>query len=328
MNTAILYYQEPSSEPIYLKGKWQNCTFDTLPKDCFFISNHDNAKVYYFQSEDNYIDKLQAQEIHILEKPIFFQNKSEYLTSLHAFQADFDKNDIKKAIYSRIKKVPQKFSFDDALALFNRLCNAYRNSAFVYLLSDPSFGTWIGATPEILLKGTGEQLETMALAGTKREAEMVWTQKEYEEQKMVTDTMLASIQSYAINNLSVSDTHTVKKGAVFHLCNNIHFDLAPNLRRSLIQDLHPTPAVVGLPRIQASKLIQNYEKHDRGFYTGLIGRLSANEVSVFVNLRCLQVAKNHLALYLGGGITSDSVPELEWQETEDKSQTLLQFIQF
>jgi isochorismate synthase len=322
MKASILYYQEPNTAAVLNTGKWLASPFNELPQDCFFISNHDSSAAYYFQKNQ----QIESDQLHISAAHIPFISETEYLSTLSDFQSDFKRKSVEKAIFSRVKECALKLSFEAAVALFHRLCKAYKSSALVYLVSDPAFGTWIGATPEILLKGSSSHLETMALAGTKNTPEKAWSQKEFIEQSLVSEAMLATIQSYPIQNLGVSDTFTVQKGAVFHLCNDIHFDLSSKFWRSLIQDLHPTPAIVGLPRLNARKLIEEYESHDRGFYTGLIGRLSQDELSIYVNLRCLQVLENSLALYLGGGITADSVPQLEWQETEDKAQTLLRLI--
>jgi isochorismate synthase len=90
----------------------------------------------------------------------------------------------------------------------------------------------------------------------------------------------------------------------------------------LINALHPTPAVCGLPRERALKLIAQHETHNRNFYAGLIGKKSKQELAVFVNLRCMQVTKNDFLLYIGGGITQQSIPENEWNETENKAKTL------
>ena len=87
---------------------------------------------------------------------------------------------------------------------------------------------------------------------------------------------------------------------------------------------HPTPAVCGLPQEKAFQFIQNTELHNRSYYTGFLGPVWLHEkLDLYVNLRCMQVFENYLALHLGGGITKDSEPQKEWQETCDKAQTLL-----
>jgi isochorismate synthase len=70
--------------------------------------------------------------------------------------------------------------------------------------------------------------------------------------------------------------------------------------------------------------IRSTEKHDRGYYTGFLGPVGLGDlIQLYVNLRCLQVFDDRLVLYIGGGITHDSIPEEEWEETEIKAETLL-----
>jgi isochorismate synthase len=77
----------------------------------------------------------------------------------------------------------------------------------------------------------------------------------------------------------------------------------------------------------ALEFIQKKEKHDREYYAGYLGPVGFTDMlNLYVNLRCLKVYSNCVALYIGGGITLDSVPEEEWQETEIKAETLLSVI--
>jgi isochorismate synthase len=75
-------------------------------------------------------------------------------------------------------------------------------------------------------------------------------------------------------------------------------------------------------------LIRIVEKHDRGFYTGFLGPWNlSGESKLYVNLRCAQLHKNKMSLYVGGGLTAESNPEDEWEETVRKSQTLLSVLE-
>ena len=94
----------------------------------------------------------------------------------------------------------------------------------------------------------------------------------------------------------------------------------------LLKHLHPTPAVAGLPKKVAQQYIAAAESHERKLYTGIIGRATEGAQKLFVNLRCGSVIDQHLYCYVGGGFTPDSVAELEWEETENKSQTLLRLL--
>jgi isochorismate synthase len=96
--------------------------------------------------------------------------------------------------------------------------------------------------------------------------------------------------------------------------------------------LHPTPAVCGLPKNEALSFILEHEIHNREFYSGFLGPVNMtsgrgrNSSSLYVNLRCMKLRENTAILYAGCGITVESEPEKEWQETELKANTLLSVI--
>jgi len=97
-----------------------------------------------------------------------------------------------------------------------------------------------------------------------------------------------------------------------------------NKTGELVGALHPTPAVCGMPQQTAYEYILQIEAHDRKFYTGFLGPWQLNGQSeLFVNLRCAEFDHTALHLFVGGGLTSSSVAESEWEETEYKSKTLL-----
>ena len=98
---------------------------------------------------------------------------------------------------------------------------------------------------------------------------------------------------------------------------------------NLIDKLHPTPAVCGLPKETAKQFILKNEGYDREFYTGFLGELNIDfrtfkkdNSDLFVNLRCMEVEKNTATIYVGCGITKDSIPEMEYIETVNKSMTI------
>jgi isochorismate synthase len=79
--------------------------------------------------------------------------------------------------------------------------------------------------------------------------------------------------------------------------------------------------------MEAYNQIRDTERHDRSLYTGIIGWCGENETELFVNLRCARVIDQEMYLFLGGGITAQSDAELEWQETENKSRTLIDLLE-
>ena len=99
--------------------------------------------------------------------------------------------------------------------------------------------------------------------------------------------------------------------------------------KSLIRALHPTPAVCGLPRNIARDFIIKNENYNRSFYTGFLGELNLKKSNtaiqtsqLYVNLRCMEINHNKALIYVGGGITKDSIPKNEWKETVSKSETM------
>ena len=197
-------------------------------------------------------------------------------------------------------------------------------SAFCYLFYHPKVGTWLAATPETLFQSNGNNFQTMALAGTQpfKEGEVHWLSKEKEEQQIVTDTIVQQLQGYA-EKFEVSAPKTVQAGKVMHLCTIIKGKIKENKAFEIIQRLHPTPAVCGYPTDKAHKFIIENELYNRQYYTGYCGWVSNNNQALYVNLRCMQITANETSLYVGGGITKDSIPEKEYEETQNKAQTMI-----
>jgi isochorismate synthase len=122
---------------------------------------------------------------------------------------------------------------------------------------------------------------------------------------------------------------TVRAGNVMHLQTKYAFKMSAGAgpMKDLIMQLHPTPAVCGLPKEKALRGILSTEKHNREYYAGFCGPLNhGGTTDLFVNLRCMKIFPDKLALYTGGGLTADSDPEKEWEETEMTAATLLSMI--
>ncbi len=250
----------------------------------------------------------------------------------------------KKVVASRVEQ--SSFNGSETISLFKRLLNNYK-TAMVYCWYHPKVGLWLGATPETLLKIEGNRLQTMSLAGTQpyvNTTDVTWQNKEIEEQQFVTDFIVDSIKPL-VNSVSTTKRQTIKAGQLLHLQTKISavFDKANFNFKNVLKALHPTPAVCGLPKAPAKDFILKNENYNREFYTGFLGELNFTQTksrntnrknvennayqsiktvtNLFVNLRCLQIKNNQALIYVGGGITKDSNPEKEWEETVAKSLT-------
>jgi isochorismate synthase len=219
------------------------------------------------------------------------------------------------------------------MALFRRLCARYPD-AFVSLVAVPQIGTWIGASPELLLADDGASLRTMALAGTqalpadRRLSDVAWSPKEIEEQALVGDYIRDFFRQAGIGSLEETGPHTVAAGNVAHLRTSFRVALpeAPRmaLANRVLHELHPTSAVCGMPKDKALAFILQNEGYDRSFYSGFLGPMHVGGQShLYVNLRCMQLMEHTATLYVGGGVTRESDPDAEWRETELKAETLL-----
>ena len=202
---------------------------------------------------------------------------------------------------------------------------------FIALVSMPRCGTWLVATPETLLSGRGDTWTTMALAGTQKlqgsdlqgEGDRtVWDAKNIQEQRYVASYMAAQLQPFACQ-LQQSEPHTVRAANLVHLRSDFTFTLSqPQRVGQLLQALHPTPAVCGLPKEQARQFILDNEPAPRRYYSGFMGPLMMPDTHLYVSLRCMEICRDAFCLHAGGGLVSGSCEEQEWLETEAKMETM------
>jgi isochorismate synthase len=313
----VLLYRFPLGKKQKLFGEFSTVDLSENKVNGFIISSFDKLNSYVFKEESDF--KAIDFSFHSSKEIPFVISKSDYLEQANLFIERIKNEKLQKAILSRIKKV--EVDSTKLIDYFDRLCDKYPNT-LVYLASSPLFGTWLGATPEVLLKVENEVAETMSLAGTKKSESIDWTSKEIEEQSIVTDYVKEIIQDLNPKEIHINGPYTYQAGPVFHLRTDFKFDLLNDNIFNLVKKLHPTPAIGGLPLVNSLKLIVETEKHDRNLYTGFIGLINENQSNLFVNLRSCQIIGNNAYLYLGGGFTKDSILIDEWGETENKALTL------
>ena len=290
----------------------------------------EKSEMYFYWRAFNVDQPLFSFSIVERVKPpaeLFFSNTSEipqtheaYLKMIAATVLEIKNRKWSKVVMSRTKKVP--FDSLNTVALFQELTEKYPN-ATVYLFSHPDCGTWMGATPETLITRKGNKVVSMSLAGTQKSPDD-FTKKEIEEQQPVTDYILGKLKgNLHLQHIIATEVEKVKAGPVYHLRAMVSAIAGEGFKtQEMAEALHPTPAVGGSPRKEALEYIQKNEGYNRASYTGYFGLTKGDEESFYVNLRCMQIFPDHCLLYAGGGITALSNPEAEWQETENKMQTL------
>jgi len=292
--------------------------FDSEQAPVFFPRH--TAMEVPFAEED--LEKVAFEKSKVF--PESTSHQQEHLELVNKTKEFLDNAAVSKVVIARSKTI----SFPDFnfLKVFQRLLLHYPN-ATSYVWYHPKVGLWMGASPELLLEVKETNFHTMSLAGTQTfevGAEVTWGAKELEEQKLVTDYVVANLKK-SVTSCSVSETHTVRAGALLHLKTAISGTLDADKGLSeIIATLHPTPAVCGYPREKAKAFILKNEKFDRSYYTGFFGELNVDsQTALYVNLRCLERdTSKTLKLYIGGGITAKSNAEHEWEETVSKCKTM------
>lgn len=295
-----------------------------------FVSFDGKQRYYLPASECNVIvDKNNQSDFHLSKEVTvsFDENTKNSFENLVAngIQA-IQNNQFQKVVLSR-KELISVPNFD-IVSVFKQLVFNYK-TAFNYCFYHPKIGLWIGATPEQFIKMEGTTLKTVALAGTQLfDNDLIWENKEREEQQLVTDFITQNLHLFS-DQVAVSEPRTVQAGNLAHLKTDISAVIDKKQLGQIIHKLHPTPAVCGMPKEPAKQFIVANEGYDREFYTGFLGELNIDFTSfknensdLFVNLRCMKVEEEQASVFVGCGITKDSIPEKEFFETVNKSVTI------
>ena len=313
----MLIYRFPGKEIVRKSGHF--IPVKNSVEKGFIVGDFEGENKYLFEEDKT------SNTLYFKKEIPYILEKEDYLKQGNVLIRTIKNLGIQKTVLSRIKEY--NFHENKSIDLFHLLSDNYPN-AFVYLLSDSNLGTWIGATPEILLRKINHNGFTISLAGTKKSTDKdVWNEKEKKEQAYVTEFIENELKSIKVSEIERSETYEFQAGPVKHLRTDFSFTFNKHSIEEIIDGLHPTPAVSGLPQNLSLEVIRQIEAHNRELYSGIIGEIDNESASIYVNLRCCQITTGKIYLYLGGGYTVDSNPELEWQETENKSRTILDLIQ-
>lgn len=320
--------------------------------DCPVILIHpDESRLLAITEEDDLISPCKGKSIPM--------PSSSYSEDFALFHDQLSKGTFRKIVLARKSVMHTSMQPE---ALFMRACRLYPR-LFVALVYTPQSGMWLMATPEILLKGNGNDFSTMSLAGTQRAepSRMVadypvdgvtWSEKNQEEQQYVTDYIEQCVATFT-DDYTLKGPYTTMAANLYHLRTDIAFRL-PDIQHlgDVLEKLYPTPAVCGIPKAETREFILHHEHQPRKYYSGFVGSLSlSGKTHLFVSLRCMNILQDmnieqdknlqqeaddaNLAhevspktceLYAGGGLLKESEMEKEWMETEAKLGTIKQVI--
>ncbi|WP_309608918.1 isochorismate synthase [Flavobacterium sp.] len=340
-NLPFVLFRKPNSKTVV--GMFQENDHVYFSKNLqekgFVFAPFEDGNTVVFPIEHSEINfgtfKLKNKKDLVLkESKINEEEKSKFISLVKKGVDAISNGEFLKVVLSRIESVSIKHF--KIRKIFKKMLQQYP-TAFCYCWFHPKIGFWMGATPETLLQVKENKFTTMSLAGTQQFEDnylVSWQEKETKEQGFVTQYIIENLKNIA-EEITVSSPYTTKAGNLLHLKTDIQGILKPNFSsKDVVAILHPTPAVCGLPKEIAKNFILENETYDREFYTGFLGELnhdsSKNETAtdLYVNLRCMKIniVNNSeittATLYIGCGITDQSNPENEWEETVNKSKTM------
>jgi isochorismate synthase len=259
--------------------------------------------------------------------------KDAYLSLVKKTIGEIRNEKFQKAVVSRVKTIELPSDFD-VVRFFDILCDRYTN-AFIHVTFIPEAGLWVGATPEVLIQiDKNNQFQTMALAATQAYnkdidlEDTTWSQKDIEEQALVSRYIINCFKKIRLREFEEIGPRTYLSGNLVHLRTEYLVDLNqvpfPELGTIMLELLHPTSAVCGMPKESTLDFLHKNEGFDRSYFSGYLGPVNIfDETNIYVNLRTMKVMSPYANLYAGAGIIANSNPEKEWIETEIKMETLL-----
>ena len=264
--------------------------------------------------------------------------RTDWRTGVDAAVDRIDSGDLRKVVLAQALDVDLEdgLPLPDVLTrLGERYPDCYRFLVEPVPGSGRSQASLFGATPERLVSVRGRTVETDALAGTTGRgetseedewlaAELADDSKNSHEHDLVADTIKQQLAPFAAS-VSAGPRRIRKLATVQHLWTPITatLDRAEHVL-SLVEALHPTPAVGGLPPERALETIRETEPFDRGWYAAPIGWVDAAGYGTFaVALRSAVTRGDTATLFAGVGIVSDSDPDREWDEVQLKYRPIL-----
>jgi isochorismate synthase len=285
-------------------------------------------------SEDlEFVDRPRMRED---EQPPVFQlhqsPKADWQRRVHKALETIETGELVKVVLSRRKVLHARGSFSLDTAL-QRLCTHYPECVVFAISSGDT--TFIGATPEDLAILEQGKLSVACLASstargedeendTRLQNQLFLSPKEQAEHNAVTSLVAEEMQELCTESRRDPEARPMKLKNIQHMLTSFTGRLKPGIDiLDVVQRLHPTPAVAGVPTRRGLQLINELEG-DRGWYAAPVGWFDHKGEGEFaVGIRSALVDGNSAFLYAGCGIVAGSDPEREYAETELKFEPML-----
>ena len=263
--------------------------------------------------------------LNTIKKSECVPKKSEFISSVINAISQIKQKKLKKIVLSYMNVISFEESFD-ATALIKKMKG---ENCTNYHFQMPDNSSIFGTSPEKLFNKHNLEVKTEALAGSSISKDnLLSSNKDLHEHQIVVDYITKSLEPIC-KEITFDKVPNIKSHSkLFHLSTEISANLRTDINPlSLINAIHPTPAVCGVPTPRAIQEIDKLERSDRGWYTGIIGWMdSAMNADFVVNLRSGFYSNNYLYLFGGAGIVEGSDPILEWEEINNKISTIKELL--
>ena len=324
-NYAYVFYGDTFFDTVK-DPKWSNMGHEMIAFTHYYIV--ENGESFYLHAGESVpIEDFEVPHIRHNYKETS-DDKADWNRLMNAIADGISRGEMTKVVSSREVEFTSETPYNVASILANLVDNNPNCFIFGY---EKDGRTFVGASPEILVRHRGSEILSYALAGTApKDGPNAWTEeqlltntKNIIEHNIVRDRIVNTMKQIT-PHVTVGETGIMELSHLYHLRTII---TAKDSTKSLVEWaklLHPTPALGGEPREKALALLQEYEAHERGMYAAPFGFMKdMGDGIVVVAIRSALIMDNVLHAYAGCGVVADSNADEEYAETNNKMRTIL-----
>ena len=324
-NYAYVFYGDTFFDTVK-DPKWSNMGHEMIAFTHYYIV--ENGESFYLHAGESVpLKNYEVPRVHHHYKETS-DDKAAWNCLMEAIADVISSGEMTKVVSSREVEFTSETPYNVASILANLVDNNPNCFIFGY---EKDGRTFVGASPEILVRHRGSEILSYALAGTApKDGPNAWTkeqlltsEKNLVEHNIVLDRIVNTMKQIT-PDVTVGETGIMELSHLYHLRTII---ISKDSTKSLVEwakILHPTPALGGEPREKALALLQEYESHERGMYAAPFGFMKdMGDGIVVVAIRSALIMDNVLYAYAGCGVVADSDADEEYAETNNKMRTIL-----
>ncbi len=302
------------------------------------LENYGKAAAELAELKQMIYDTTPLPKMRTKSKPQFTCNVSEetYIEMVERTKQHIFAGDIFQAVISRRFET----AYEDSLLNAYRVLRTTNPSPYMVFMQCDDVQI-ISTSPETLVKLQNGKLSTYPVAGSRPrgktreedlalEQELLQDEKELAEHNMLVDLGRNDIGRLAkFGTVKVSEYQQIHRySRIMHICSEVNGMIADGLDAfDAIQSILPAGTLSGAPKIRACQLIDEIEAEPRGIYGGALGYIDfRGNMDTCIAIRMAVKKNNKVTVQAGGGIVADSVPHMEYLESENKAKAVIQAV--